>query len=316
MPHRGNMADGAISKEPARRKVPLLARLRLPWRRRAEPEETAPHPVAASAVAATAPRVVLPPPDPVTIRQWLYGPGFVIPGNADYVLELVKQFNLSPAMTMLDLAAGLGGPARAIAEAFNTYVTGYERDPDFVARANAAMETHGLTRHVQISAFDPENFELRKGFYDHALAREATYCVQQKERFLRVVNQALKPFGQLVLTDFVLDRAAGERPELEAWTALQKYKPQLWTLAQYTDCFKSLGFDLRIANDVTADYRRMMLNGWKEFINRDEIKQLRASQASTVIDEIERTIKIMAALESGALRFYYFLALGGRRRAT
>jgi cyclopropane fatty-acyl-phospholipid synthase-like methyltransferase len=309
------MADGVATKQPAQRRLPLLARLRQRWARGA-----ASQPSAASAQAHASPlapaRVVLPPPDPVTIRQWLYGAGYAIPGNAEYVLELVKQFNLSPAMTMLDLSAGLGGAARTIAEAFNTYVTGYERDPDFVERANAAMEAHGLSRHVQISVFDPETYELRSGFYDHALAREATYCVTQKERFLRVINQSLKPFGQLVLTDFVLDRAAGDRPELAAWVGLQKRKPQLWTLAQYTDCFKSLGFDLRIANDATTDYRRMMLQGWKEFINRDEIKQLRASQASTVIDEIERTIKIMAALESGALKFYYFVALGGRRRAT
>src|SRR5215469_13451931 len=56
----------------------------------------------------------------LTIAQWLWGDGFVMPGDADFVLELVKPFGLTPAMSMLDLSAGLGGPARAIAQAFGT----------------------------------------------------------------------------------------------------------------------------------------------------------------------------------------------------
>ena len=267
-------------------------------------------------MAAAAPRIRLPPPDRLTVLQWLYGPGFLIPGDATYVLEIVKPFHLSPAMTMLDMAAGLGGPARTIAEAFNTYVTGYERDSALARRASDEATTHGLSRHVQISAFDPESFELRAGFYDHALAREATYCVEQKERFLRVLNQAMKPFGQLILTDFVLDRAAGERPELASWAGTLGSKPHLWTAAQYSDCFKSLGFDLRIANDITPDYRKLILLAWKNFLERGELRQIRGTQAAPVIDEVERGLRTVAALESGALKFYYFVALGGRRRAT
>lgn len=293
----------------------LLERLRNRLRRNPSQAAAKQNRDGSSAASEAASRVVGPPPDPLTVRQWLYGPGYLIPGNAEYVLELVKQFNLSPAMTMLDMAAGLGGPAQNIAEAFKTYVAGYERDPELARRATDAAVAHGLARHVQISAYDPETFELRAGFYDHALAREATYHVVQKERFFRVLNQAMKPSGQLIVTDFVRDRAPGDRPELEAWEATQRYKPQLWTAAQYTDCLKSLGFDLRIASDITAEYRRMTLLAWKGFLESGELKHLRSAQAAPVIDEVERSLRMVAALESGALKFHYFVALGGRRRA-
>ncbi len=308
------MADGAITKRPARRRASLFERLRNRLRGSAPAASAAPK--RASGASAAALHVVGPPPDPLTVRQWLYGPGYMTPGGAEYVLELVKQFNLSPAMTMLDMAAGLGGPAQTIAEAFKTYVAGFERDPELARRASDAAVAHGLARHVQVSTYDPETFELRAGFYDHALAREATFHVTQKERFLRVLNQAMKPSGQLIVTDFVRDRAAGERPELAAWEAMQRYKPQLWTAAQYTDCLKSLGFDLRIASDVTAEYRRMTLLAWKNFLDGGELKQLRSSQAAPVIDEVERSLRTVAALESGALKYYYFVALSGRRRAA
>jgi SAM-dependent methyltransferase len=310
------MADGAITKRPARKRLPFLARLRQRWQRgatvAAAPRPTVKTP-APKAAARSRPAL---PPDPLTIRQWLYGSGFTIPGDADYVRELVKPFHLGPSMTMLDLAAGLGGPARAIAQAFDTYVTGLERDPELARRATEETAARGLSRHVQITAYDPETFELRAGFYDHALAREATYHVAQKERFLRVLNQAMKPLGQLILTDFVRDRTVGDAPELAAWEAVQPFKPQLWTAAQYTDCFKSLGFDLRIANDITAEYRRLVVLAWKAFVEEGELRQLRSKQALPVIDEVERSIKTIAALESGALKFHYFVALGGRRRAA
>ena len=305
------MEDGGAKKKTAQRRPPFFARLREKWRRDAP--QASPESLPSSAAKVPLPKMIA-SPDPLTIRQWLYGPGYVIPGNAEYAVELVKPFNLSPAMTMLDMAAGLGGPARSIAEAFGTYIAGFERDPDVARRAGEMSASQGFGRHVQISAYDPETFELRAGFYDHALSREATYHIEQKERFLRVINQAMKPGGQLILTDFVVDRAAGERPELEVWEAMQTHRPQLWTAAQYADCFKSLGFDLRIASDVTTDYRNLILKAWKGFLDRDELRQLRASRATTVIDEVERSVRTVAALESGALRFFYFAALGGRRR--
>jgi SAM-dependent methyltransferase len=308
------MADGAITKRPAQKRMPFFTRLRQRLSRSAT--KAAVKPVAKAATTAIAARSTRPPPDPLTIRQWLYGPGYIVPGDANYVLELVKSFHLGPSMTMLDLAAGLGGPARTIAQAFDTYVSGFERDEELARRATEETAARGLSRHVQISAYDPETYELRAGFYDHALAREATYHVVQKERFLRVLNQSMKPFGQFILTDFVLDRTVGDRPELAAWEAVQRHKPQLWTAAQYTDCLKSLGFDVRISNDVTAEYRRLTLLSWKAFVEEGELRQLRSNQALPVIDEVERSIKTMAALESGALKFHYFVALGGRKRAA
>jgi len=308
------MADGATTKRPAARKQSLFERFRERWRRGAA--ETDEDDASAPSTTQVASPAAMKPPDPLTVRQWLYGPGHIIPGDAEYVVELVKPFHLGPAMTLLELGSGLGGPARAITEAFSTYVAGYERDAELARRASEEVSTRGLSRHVQVTAYDPETFELRTGFYDHVLAREATYTVEQKERFLRVLNQSMKPLGQLILTDFVIDRSVGERPELAAWEATLEYPSQLWTAAQYTDCFKSLGFDLRIVNDITPEYRRVLLLAWKNFLDHGALRKLEHAAAAPVIDEVERGLRTVAAMESGALKFYYFVALGGRKKLT
>jgi SAM-dependent methyltransferase len=247
--------------------------------------------------------------DRTEVRQRLYGRGYLIPGDAAHVLNLVEPFQLDGAASLLDLAAGLGGPARAIAQAFHARVLGLERDPD-LARRNAVMSAAlGTSSLVRVRGCDPETVELDTGRYDCALGREATYMVAEKERLLRVVVQALKSRGQIILTDFVLDRSAGERDELACWSDSRERRPSLWTLAQYTDCFRSLGFNLRSVTDIGPFHRRQILAAWIALLRSGDIRRLSPSQVDTVLAEAESSLRTVAALESGALKYYRFEAI-------
>ncbi len=248
-------------------------------------------------------------PDPLLIRQRLYGRGYIIPGDAAWLLSLVEPFQLGPSSSLLDLAAGLGGPARAIAQAFHTRVTGIERDYDRARQANAMSSALGASHLVRIKACDPETIELGTARFDCALGREAGYAVADKEQFLRVVAQSLRSRGQIALTDFVLDRSAGERAELEAWRGKLAQRPSLWTAAQYADCFKSVGYGLRRAEDISALYRRQIVAAWIGYLRAGDIRGLPGSQVEAVLAEAEASFRTVAALESGALKYYRFEAI-------
>jgi len=256
----------------------------------------------------------LPALDPLTVRQWLWGSGFVVPGNAEYVLGLVKPFAANPAMSILDIAAGLGGPARAIAEAFETYITGVERDPEIAGRGMAMSVAAGKQRHAPINVMNPETLELKPGAFDCVFGRGATYAVQDKERFMRVLIMGLKPRGQLLLTDYIGDPALAARPELAAWQALEPFPPNLWNVQQYTDCFKSLGFDVRITEDITAQYKAQIVLGWDNLLQTVDIRKLPRAHQLIVLDEAERWVKTIIALDSGALKVFRFYALAGAAR--
>lgn len=256
------------------------------------------------------------PLDPLTIRQWLWGAGFTTPGDASYVLGLVKPFALNPAMSVLDVSAGLGGTARAIAEAFDTYITGLERDPELARLGMQMSTTAGLQKRAPVSPIDPETFELRAGAFDCILGRGATYMVQDKERFLRVLGLGIKPRGQLLLADFVVDPALQDRPEFATWSALQPYPPRPWTVQQYTDCLKSLGFDLRIAEDISEAYKMQIVLGWDRLVRKVKLKALPRLHKLQVVDEAERWVKTIAAVEAGVVKPYRFYALAGSPRAA
>ena len=244
--------------------------------------------------------------DVLALRQRLYGRGYIIPGDAAFVLDLVAPFQLGASSAMLDLAAGLGGPARTVAQAFHAQVTGIERDYECAQQGNAISSALGAAQLVRLQACDPESLELGAGRFDCALGREATYAVAEKERFLRVVAQALRTRGQIVLTDFVLDRGAGERDALGAWRDGLARPASLWTDAQYADCFKSLGFRVQRADDISALYRRQIVAAWVGYLRGGDIKSLSAPQVETVLAEAEACMRTVAALESGALKYYRF----------
>jgi cyclopropane fatty-acyl-phospholipid synthase-like methyltransferase len=263
------------------------------------------------------PQVVVetaPPLSPLVLRQWLWGSGFHQPGNADYVLKLVKPFGLTPAMSMLDVAAGLGGAARVVAEKFGAYITGLERDPELARLGMEMSIAAGKQKHASISAIDPESFELRTGAFDCILGRGATYMVQDKERFMRVLILGLKQRGQLLLTDYVVEPSLMQRPEYATWTALQPLPPMLWTVQQYTDCFKSLGFDVRITEDITHDLKLQIVMGWDNLLQTVDLKALPRAHKLQIVAEAERWVKTIIALDAGVVKGYRFYALAGSAR--
>jgi SAM-dependent methyltransferase len=313
------MAENSLGSLVATRRPSLLSRLRARLRRsretRSEPPRVLIVPPGAGPPLGTATGLRA-APDPLTIRQWLWGTGFTIPGTHDDALALLKPLGLTPGMSLLDVAAGLGGTARAVAKQFGGHVTGLERDPETARQGMAMSVARGLAKRAPVSPFDPESFELRAGGHDCVLGREATYAVQDKERFLRVLILGLKPRGQLLLTEFVLEPEAGGSETLEGWAAQQPYQPSLWTAAQYADCLASLGFEIRAAEDITAPYRSQILSGWSALLASIDLRHLPRRDLVAVVDEAERWTRTAAALERGGLRMMRFHAVAGRKAAN
>jgi len=268
--------------------------------------------VSAAAMAARlAPGEPAAPPDPLTIRQWLWGPGLHIPGTAEDVLALARPFAANASTRLLDVAAGLGGAARAIAARSGAYVSALERDPDLARRGRALSIAAGRHKQVPVGHMDPETLELRAGAFDGILGREASHLVRDKERFMRVLILGLRPRGQLLLTEFVAEPALAARPELAAWAALQPRDPSLWTLRQYSDCFLGLGVELRVPDDISAAYKSQIVEGWVRLLRTIDLRSLPRGHRLAVVAEAERWTPTVAALDSGALRMYRFHMLAG-----
>jgi SAM-dependent methyltransferase len=97
------------------------------------------------------------------------------PTSAEKIRLLGERLRLGPRSHVLDLAAGKGGPAAILAEAFGCRVTGVERSAEFFEAGCARLRERGLDRLVELVHADAVEFPLEHGRYDVAMCLGASF---------------------------------------------------------------------------------------------------------------------------------------------
>lgn len=246
----------------------------------------------------------------IELAQQLWGQGFSSPGEAEQTRDLIKPVGLDESMSVLEVGAGLGGSARLIAQEFGSWVTALEPNAGLAQAGAALSEMSGLSRKASIAGCDMENLEIKRAGYDCILSRLALFAVDNKLGALSAMAQGLKAKGQLILTDFVKGEEAGRA--YQTWRNAEASKSEPWSAEDYAETIKELGLDLRVAADVTADYRAALVDGWSGFMADVGKQQFDAEQAQIVKEEAEFWSLRKAALDAGELKIYRFHALSTR----
>lgn len=241
--------------------------------------------------------------------QEVWGEGFSSPGGAEYIQTMVKFFGLNPAMSVLDLGAGLGGATRTMSDRFGVWVTGLEADKDLAEAAMALSTKAGMAKKAPISHFDPETFTHKIRSIDCAFSKEFLFTVKDKPALLRTVEGALKPRGQFLFTDYVLKVAGQSSAALQKWRDIEPHTPHPWSVNDYRQALAELHLDVRVVEDNTKDFHRMVTQAWADYIRRLEAQGVAPAAAPALVDEIELWTHRIKAIESGDLKVYRFHAL-------
>ena len=249
------------------------------------------------------------PEERIKIAEIIWGPGFIGPGGSEHVLKLVQPFGMNSSMNVLDLGAGLGGPARAVAEDSKAWLTGMENS-DALAFAGMVRSTNaGMSKKAPITHADFETIELRPKFFDRVYSKEALFTVADKERLFKMVFEALKNEGQFVFTDYMVrERGAGSQA-VKDWIAHEPVQPHPWSPDRTEAYLKRLGFDIRVVEDMTKGARRRIFKGWQKFIDTHEPGSIPEELVPSLVDEAEHWARRVAALDSGNIRVYRIYAL-------
>jgi cyclopropane fatty-acyl-phospholipid synthase-like methyltransferase len=197
------------------------------------------------------------------IAQLAWGDGCSKPGGGDHLLELSRPLGLDAAKSILDFGVGLGGGARALRQETGVWIEGYEIEPDLARAARQLAIRAREEKGVDIACYSAKDFAPRSGGYDCILSTETLYRIENKEDLLIKFEQALKPRGQMLITDFVLAPGASAKdPQLQSFASGPL---AFWPAAHYARHFRDRNLDLRVSEDITADYRKLVLDGCKRF---------------------------------------------------
>lgn len=241
----------------------------------------------------------------------LWGEGFIGPGGEEEALRLSKPLGLQSSHSLLNLGAGMGGPARAITTASGAWVSGYEQHPDLATAAAALSKKAQLDKKAEIKPLDPAAPKFRANYYQHALVQEAFWTIENKPGVLSALAAAVKPSGQVVITDLTL----GEMPldpndaTAKAWMRLDRNPVHLLGAKDETALLAKHGLDIRIAEEISARHVAQAVAGWRGMVDMLQQDRPSAQQALTIVQEAELWLRRLALIRSGRLKLMRWHAI-------
>ncbi|RMD63872.1 MAG: methyltransferase domain-containing protein [Alphaproteobacteria bacterium] len=246
----------------------------------------------------------------VRLAQDLWGEGFITPGDAEYVSSMAKYFGLDPAMSVLDIGAGLGGATRTMSENFGVWVTGLESRPELVEAGMALSVKSGLAKRAPVVAFDPANLEGKPNSIDCIFSKDFMYSIKDKAEFLKSVEMLLKSRGQFLFTDYVIDRKKGRTSGVEEWIEKEPTAVHPWSVEDYREVLSQLHMDIRVVEDNTQTCKAIISKGWADFARRIEAAgDVEPDMATALLEEADLWARRMALFDAGELKVCRFHVL-------
>ena len=192
-------------------------------------------------------------------------------GGLAAVDTLARLAGIDARARVLDLCAGLGGPARFLASRRGCAVVAVELNAGRAAGAAHLTRLVGLHARVRVVRGDAAKLPFAAARFDACLSQEALLHIADKAAVLREAHRVLAPGGRLAFTDWVARPALGdgERRRLQAWMAATT----LQSLTGYRNLLGVAGFHAVTAEDLADEWRTIL---------RARLQMFRAMREETI----------------------------------
>ena len=169
---------------------------------------------------------------------------------------LARLAGIHARTRVLDLCAGLGGPARFVASRRGSTVIAVELNAGRATGAARLTRMVGLHAQVRVVRGDAGALPFADGRFEACLSQEALLHIGDKARVLREVHRVLAPGGRLAFSDWIARPALGdgERRRLRDWMAAVT----LQTLDGYRALLGRAGFRSVAAEDLSDEWRTIV----------------------------------------------------------
>lgn len=175
--------------------------------------------------------------------------GFYGTAGAVEVRSLAERLGLTPASHVLDLGAGVGGPACLVAQSYGCRVTGVDLSPFNCARARERAQQAGVSHLATFREGDYLTVPLPEQGFTHVFGCDAWSYVPDKRQLFRRAHHALQPGGVIAFYEGTTGR---RNPTRERRSALGN-PIYLEPLEAYVSQLQDVGFETLEARDTTAE---------------------------------------------------------------
>jgi len=192
-------------------------------------------------------------------------------GGLQAVEALARRAAIRPGMAVLDVCAGLGGPARFLAYRLGVSVTGVDLTHSRCAAGNRLTGLVRLSPLVRLIRADAQVLPFRAGVFDAAVSQEGLLHVPDKGAVLAEAARVLKPGGRLAFSDWIARPRLeqNERRRLFDWMAAVS----LQSIEGYRGLLVRAGFVSVEAEDLSTEWIGIL---------RERLRMYRALREQTV----------------------------------
>jgi len=173
-------------------------------------------------------------------------------GGLEAVEVLARRARINAASRVLDVCAGLAGPARFIARRWGARVTGIDLNPERAAGARRLTARVGLARLVRMVRGDAQSLPFGAQAFTAVVSQEGLLHVPDKGGALSECRRVLLSGGRIAFSDWIATPrlADGERRRLDEWMAAVT----LQSMDGYKALLARAGFGAIDAEDLSSDW--------------------------------------------------------------
>jgi len=168
---------------------------------------------------------------------------------------LARRAGVGAASRVLDICAGLGGPARFLASRRGSSVVALELHPGRVAGAARLNRLVKQTR-VTVVRADATTLPFGEGAFDACLSQEALLHIADKPAVLGECHRVLGHGGRLAFTDWIAFSSLADRERQRLWEWMAA--TTLQTLEGYRKLLGRAGFVAIEAEDLSGEWRAIV----------------------------------------------------------
>ncbi len=258
---------------------------------------------------------------PPTVKGWsisrqrsvvtLFGEGMTRCIPDDTKMKLTKPLGINRKLSVAELGAGLGGFAHWVSNEYDAYVTGYDQDQILQDAAIEMTTMAGLNRKINFFHCDFENFGPKPRSADVVYASEALFPVKNKAQCFAAIYNMLKPNGQFMMSDYMLEDAGEETAGVKDWMAAEPLTPHLIDVQKTRKLLTDAGFEVSIAENVTLEYKSNVLRAFADYATRTSNGEKSGHLHEWILKEGELWMRRIKMIDAGYLRVFRIYARKG-----
>jgi phosphoethanolamine N-methyltransferase len=189
----------------------------------------------------------------VAMLELIWGEGFLAPGGAGNVYEIVEGLDLWDK-TVLDLGSGVGGVDLILAGEYGARVIGFEIEQALIERARDYAAQSGLSGRIEFRQVEPGPLQLDDACVDVVFSSGAIIHIDDKQALFKDIIRVLRPGGVLAVYDW-LKGPDSYSDDMRYWFKMEGLTYAMDTLENYERMLREAGFVNIQSSDNTDWYR-------------------------------------------------------------